>query len=147
MSVKRNQQFGTKKDAEAAWRAASKISGILEIALRELVTGQVKWLDGEAPRRIGLCQLGKSHGGVVILVEQSMIGARLLEEWLEDVQSMPAPNCRDYMPNYRAWLDIRQLAAQAVNEMTKANERAAEEAKGCQRIAPPGEVDQNIRTY
>ena len=147
MGVKRNQQFGTKADAEAAWRAATKVSGILEIALRELVIGRVKWLDGESPRRIGLCQLGQPHGGVVILVDQWMIGARYLEEWLGDVQSKPAPNTRDYMPEYKAWLDIRQLAAQAVNEMTKANEWAAEKAKGCQRTALPGIVDQDIRTY
>ncbi len=144
---KPKRMFKTVADAEAAWENVTKMSGVLEIALRELVIGRVKWLDGESPRRVGLCALGCPHGGVVILVDRFSIGARYLVEWLGDVQSRPAPKTRDYMPEYKAWLDVRRLAAQAVNEMTKTNERAAEEAKGCQRIGPGTVVDTDVRTY
>ena len=147
MPKKQKSMFSTKADAEAAWRGSNRMAGVLELALREVVVGRVKWIDGESPRRIGLCAMGKPHGGVVILVERFAISARYLEEWITDVQGIPAPNTKDYMPEYKSWLDVRRLAELAKVEMVKANERAAEEAKGCSRVGIPPVVDQDVRQY
>jgi len=147
MGKKRARTFSTWADAEIAYRDASKSSGCLTIALTSLVHGTVKWIEGEPPRRIGLCRLKEAHGGVVILADRHMVGAYYLNDWLERAQSQEAPPGRDYMPEYKAWLDIRRLAAAAKAEQEKAQDEAASEAKGCSRSAPTQEVDQNIRTY
>lgn len=144
---KSKSPFRSKADAESAWNSASKMAGLLERALREVVVGGVKWIDGEQPRRIGLCALGMPHGGVVILVERHMIGARYLEEWLLDVRGIPEPKAKPHMPEHRAWVDIRRLADLAEEEMRKANERAAEEARGCTSTQLPPMVDQDVRQY
>ena len=145
---KRKHRYGSWADAESAASAHQKAEAVLCIALRELVTGKVKWLDGEQPRKIGLCKLGAAHGGVVILVEREYINARYLEEWLGDVQQREAPpGTRDYMPEYKAWLDIRRLAAAAKTEQEQAKDKAAQERQGCQRSPIAPIVDQDVRTY
>jgi len=148
MAKTRKHTFSSWADAEAAYRAASKMGGILDIALRELVQGRVKWIEGDQPRKIGLCRMWEAHGGVVILVDRHMIGALYLDDWLARVQTQSAPpTSKDYTIEYKAWLDIRRLAAAAKTEQERAQERAAQEAHGCERIPIPQEVDQNIRTY
>lgn len=148
MPKKRKRRFATWADAEIAYDVANKTSNVLDIALREMVLGRVKWLEGEQPRRIGLCRLEGAHGGVVILVEREMIVAKYLDEWARLIQAQEAPPTKkEYMPEYKAWLDLRRLAARAKNEQRIVNERLADEAKGCQRSTLPSEVDQDVRTY
>lgn len=148
MGKKRIHTFSTWADAESAYERASKQAGALDVALGDLVRGAVKWIDGEQPRKIGLCKLSAPHGGVVILVEQKMVGALYLDEWLNRVQTQPPPSTKkEYMPDYRAWLDIRRLASSAKAEQEQAQERAAQESQGCARGAPAQIVDQNVRTY
>lgn len=148
MAKKRTHTFSTWTDAEVAYVASSKMAGCLDIALRELVYGAVKWLSGEQPRMIGLCKLKEKHGGVVILVEREMVGAMYLNEWLEKVQTAEAPPTKkDYMPEHKAWVDIRRLAAAAKTEQEQAQERARAEAGGCQRGGLAKEVSQDVRTY
>lgn len=147
MGKKRNRAFSTWTDAELAHEVVSKMSGALAIALEELVHERVRWLSGEQPRKVGLCKLSEKHGGIVILVEREMVGAVYLNDWLEQVQRRPAPHTKEYLPEYKAWLDIRRLAAAAKSEQEQAQERAATEAKGGERRALPAEVDQNVRTY
>lgn len=146
--MKKKYTFSTWSDTDAAYKASSRQAGALEIALGELVRGAVKWIEGEQPRKIGLCRLKDPHGGVVILVEQKVIGALFLDDWLLRVQTQPPPSTRrEYMPDYRAWMDVRRLATAAKVEQDKAQDRAFSEAQGCQRAALPKEVDQNVRTY
>lgn len=147
MGKKRVHTFSTWTDAELAYEASSKIAGVLGIALRELVNGTVEWLPGEQPRKIGLCKLKDPHGGVVVLVEREMVGAMYLNEWLDQVQTQPAPNAKTYMPQYKAWLDIRRLAAEAKTKQEQAHQAAVEEGKGCSRTVMPPVVDQDVRTY
>ena len=148
MRKNRIHTFSTWADTESAYKVASRLAGALEVALGELVRGTVKWLEGEQPRKIGLCKLAAPHGGIVILVEQTMVGALYLNDWILRVQNQSTPPTKkEYMPEYKAWLDIRRLAEMAKAEQEQAQERAREEAKGCQRIAPPQEVDQDVRTY
>lgn len=148
MSQKRKRAFATWADAEIAYEVSSRMLSVLDIALREMVLGKVKWLEGHQPRKVGLCKLDGAHGGVVILVEREMIGAQYLDEWVTRIQSQEAPPTKkEYMPEYKAWLDLRRLAAKAKDEQRIVNERLAEEAKGCQRSALPGVVDQDVRTY
>ncbi len=147
MGKKRVHTFSTWADAEAAYNTASKMAGALDIALGELVRGSVKWLEGEQPRKVGLCKLAAPNGGVVILVEQTMVGAIYLNDWLERVEKSTPPTKKEYMPEYKAWVDVRRLATTAKKEQELAQQRAFEEAKGCERIAPPQEVDQDVRTY
>ena len=148
MSHKRKRRFATWADAEIAYDAASRMSGVLEIALRELVLEKVKWIPGEQPRKIGLCKLDGAHGGVVILVEREMIGAQYLDEWAGRIQAQPAPPASNqYKPEYRAWLDLQQLATKAKNEQRIVNERLMAEAKGPTTIPLPKVVDQDVRQY
>lgn len=148
MSQKRKRRFSTWADAEIAYDLANRMSGVLDVALRELVLGRVKWLEGEQPRRVGLCKLDAPHGGVVILVEREMIGAQYLEEWAHRIQTTPAPaGSKDYHKDYKSWLDLRRLAAKAKDEQRVVSERLAEAAKGCTRTAPAQIVDQDVRSY
>lgn len=147
MSHKKTRTYRTWEDAEAAHRTASKMAELLQSALEELVRGKVQWLEGRAPRKIGLCKLAAPHGGIVILVEREMIGAQYLTAWSDMVQGTPAPPARDYKPEYKTWLDIRRLAAAALTMREDARAKAAEESKGCSRMPLPGVVDQDVRSY
>lgn len=145
---KKRRQFESWADAEAAYNASSKLAGALQLALTDLVSGSVKWIEGEQPRKIGLSRLAAAHGGIVILVERHGIGAMYLEDWLSSEQSRPAPlTTKEYMPEYRAWLDVRRLAAAAKTAQAEAIKKADEEGKGCQRTGIPPEVDQKVRKY
>lgn len=148
MSHKRRRRFTTWADAEIAYDVANRMSSILEVALREMVKGTVKWIPGEQPRRIGLCKLDAAHGGVVILVERDMIGAQYLDEWAHRTLSEPAPPATNkYKPEYRSWLDRQQLATKAKNEQRIVNERLRTEATGATRLQLPPVVDQDVRQY
>ena len=148
MSQKRKRNFATWADAETAYSALSAVSGAQEIALRSVVNGSVIWLEGEQPRKIGLCQLDRQHCGVVILVERLIIGALYLDEWLRRVETQPEPYPKkSWMMEQRAWVDTRQLAAKAKTLRDQAQDKAAATASGCQRGGPAQEVDQNVRTY
>lgn len=145
---KRVRRFSTWADAEMAYDIANKMSNVLDIALAELVRGQVQWIQGEQPRKIGLCKLRAAHGGVVILVEREMIGARYLDEWANEVQTRPSPpHTKGYQPEYNAWLDIRRLATKAKDEQRIVHEQLIEEAKGCARPGAPSIVDQSVPKY
>ena len=148
MSSKRKRRFTTWVDAEIAYDALNRMSNALDIALRELVLGRVTWLQGAQPRKVGLCKLDGAHGGVVILVEREMIGAQYLDEWASRIQEQVAPPTKkEYLPEYKAWLDLRRLAAKAKDEQRIVHERLLEESKGCARSALPGIVDQDVRNY
>lgn len=146
MSSKRKRRFATWADAEIAEDASRKQVAPLEIALKELVLGKVTWVEGEFNcRKIGLCKLDGAHGGVVVIVERSMVGARYLDEWAGQMQAMPPPlSSKEYTREYKAWLDIRRLAARAKSEQQAVNDRLREAAF----VRPIGStVDQSVRTY
>lgn len=146
-SKKKVRRFPTWADAEIAHSVSDRMAAVLDIALHDLVRGTVKWVEGAKAKKIGLCRLTEAHGGVVILVERTMVGARYLEEWATGILAIPAPNAKDYSIKYKAWLDTRWLATAALEHRAVAKARAAEAAKGCQRIPIAGEVDQDIRKY
>jgi hypothetical protein len=145
---KRVRKFGSWADAEIAHDAAQKCASVLEIALLELALKRVKWLVGDTgSRRVGLCRLEAAHGGVVIIVEKGMVGARYLDEWVAQVEKYAPCTKKEYMPEYKAWLDIRQLAAKAKEEQRAVYERLLASSSGCTSTTPASIVDQNVRSY
>lgn len=148
MSHKKKRRFATWADAEIAYDVANRMSSVLDIALTAMVKGAVHWIDGEQPRKIGLCKLEAAHGGVVILVEREMVGAQYLDEWIIRTQAQPAPTVGSLnMPEYRAWLDRQQLARKAKHEQSVVNNRLRAEAAGATRRPLPPVVDQDVRKY
>jgi hypothetical protein len=146
---KRKRKFSTWADAEFAHDAAQRSTGILEIALRELVHGNVKWLSGDLNvRRVGLCKMDGAHGGVVIISDRNRVEAYYLEEWVNRMLTMPAPlSKKEYMPDYRAWTDFRALASRVMNEQRVANERLSGGDGLCKSTPLPAIVDQGVRHY
>lgn len=149
MGTKRKRRFSTWEDAENAEREATARCGALKIALRELVLGKVKWLEDQwKSRRIGLCQLGENHGGVVILIDRFIIDATWLDWWTKKVlEGISPPTRKEYMPEYNAWLDVRQIATQAKELQRLAQEKSVDANLGCTRLPLDPEVDQNVRIY
>jgi hypothetical protein len=146
MSGKRKRRFSTWADAEIAEDAARKQIAPLEIALKELVLGKVLWVEGEFNcRKVGLCKLDGAHGGVVVIVERSMVGARYLDGWASQMQALHPPlSSKEYTREYKAWLDLRGLATKAKAEQKAVNDRLREAAF----VRPIGTVvDQSIRSY
>ncbi len=146
MPTKRKHLFSTWADAEAAYNASSRAAILLDVALTQAVIGSVRWLQGEPPQKVGLCKLEGSHGGVVILVERGMVGARYLDEWVTDVKSRPAPP-KDRRDAHKKWLEVQQLANTALKQRERVLAMAAERATGCERMPLPPVVDQDVRTY
>jgi hypothetical protein len=146
---KRKRKFSTWADAEFAHDAAQRSTGILEIALRELVHGKVTWLNGDLNvRRVGLCKMDGAHGGVVIISDRSMVTAYYLEEWVNRIMTMPAPlSKKEYMPDFKAWLDFRALAGKVKDTQRAANEQFSGGEGICRRTVPAGIVDQDVRSY
>lgn len=146
MSGKRKRRFASWADAEIAEDASRKQIASFEIAMKELVLGKVTWVEGEFNRRkIGLCKLDGAHGGVVVIVEASMVSARYLDEWAGLIQALPPPlSSKEYTREYKAWLDLRRLAVRAKSEQKDVNDRLREAVA----VRPIGSVvDQSVPSY
>ena len=148
MGSKRKRTFKSWADAETAFDEAQKQGWITFAALDAMVHDRVKWIKGLTPRRVGVCKLDAAHGGIAILVDRDGISAHYLDGWISTIEAMPPPLLKkEYTKEYKAWLDLRKLAAAARSEQRTANDRAEEASKGCQRTPIPGVVDQEVRQY
>jgi hypothetical protein len=114
---KKKRQHATWADAELAYKDEARQRGLLEMALREMVIGKVHWIQGDlimARRRIGILQLDRAHGGIIILQEHGNVSARYFDEWVAAVEGTPEPAVKhlNKIVN-RDWRDQQTLARAA----------------------------------
>jgi hypothetical protein len=151
MSRQRKMKFESWKEAEAAYCQESKDRAILDSVVRELVIGKVDWIQGDliqAHRKVGVCQLDRAHGGIVIIQEYGFVSAKYLESWVDAVIKIPAPMFRHkHESEYKNWLDIQTLAKAARQRRDDFLERKAIAECVPNRLPMAPLVDQNIRTY
>lgn len=144
MAKARKHRFPTWSDAELNEEVSRKSLNVHEVALRELVRGRVTWIKSEVvlSRKVGVCALEEAHGGVVILVEAGMISPYYVDEWCFRVRQQTAPpTCREYMPEYKSWIDIRQIADRVKEMQMEVSNRLAREGASPARTAIAPEVD------
>ncbi len=148
MGKKRKRTFQSWADAELAYNEAQQLGWILHAGLAAMVHDRVKWIKGLTPRRLGVCKLEAAHGGIAILVDSDGISAHYLDRWIATIEAMPAPlEKKEYTKEYKAWLDLRKLAAAAKAEQRAAQDRMSASREGCQRTPLPAVVDQSVRQY
>lgn len=148
MAKQRKRSFESWAAAEEMYFKVLSGAAVYQTALGQAVHGNVKWISGLQPRKIGLCRLEDANGGIVIVVEREGVTAHYLSEWLQLIQTQEAPSTKkEYMPSYKAWLDRRQLAAQAKTLQEEAAARAAQSSIGCSRLPTAPIVNQDVRQY
>lgn len=149
--AKRKRQHATWADAELAYKDEAKQRGLLEMALREMVIGNVHWIKGDlimARRRIGILQLDRAHGGIIILQEHGNVSARYFDEWVHMVETLAPPAIKHlHRIADRDWRDQQYLMKAAKKNREEFFDKKAGEAIGCARTPLGPVVDQDIRAY